>query len=142
MNKLKALFIFIFIAIISCNNQENKTKGDEIKSQDDPKKEIANLNEFLTKFDEPSQVFKASTDKPIKVTGKQGTIIHINPSYLELENGKPPGKEVEIELKELTNAQQLLRANAQTVSDGNFIISGGAYYINVTSEGQNVKLKP
>lgn len=51
------------------------------------------------------------------------------------------GKAITVELKELTNQKDLLRANAQTVSNGRLLISGGAYYINMTSDGQQLKLK-
>lgn len=44
-------------------------------------------------------------------------------------------------MKELTNKQQLLKTNAQTVSNGQLLISGGAYYINMTSNGQQLKIK-
>jgi hypothetical protein len=141
MSKLKSLIIVILLAAISCNNQEQKTKSIDNKPQVNPLQEINKLNDFLTRFDEPSQIFKASTDKPIKVIGKQGTIIHLNPADLVTESGKPLGKEVEVELKELTNSEQLMRANAQTVSDSNILFSGGAYYIKVTSDGENIKVK-
>lgn len=142
MKKLIGIFIVATLALTSCNNQQPKTEAADIKQvQVDPKQEFAKLNEFLRKFDEPSQTFKAPTNKLIKVKGKQGTIIYINPSDLETESGQPIGKDVEIELKELSSQQQLLRANAQTVSDGQLLVSGGACFINVTSDGQKVKLK-
>lgn len=142
MKKLIGIFIVATLALTSCNNQQPKTETTEVKQvQADPKQEFAKLNEFLRKFDEPSQTLKAPTNKLLKVKGKQGTIIYVNPSDLETESGQPIGKDVEIELKELSNQQQLLRANAQTVSDGQLLVSGGAYFINVTSNGQKIKLK-
>ena len=112
MKKLIRLFILVSLAIASCKNEEPKTESTESKQLVDPKQEFAKLNEFLRKFDEPSQTFNAPTDKLIKVKGRQGTVIRINPSDLETENGQPLGKNVEIELKELTSQQQLLRAPA------------------------------
>ena len=141
MKKLIGPFIVATLALTSCSNQKTKNESEDFKQQVDPKQEFAKLNEFLRKFDEPSQIFKAPTDKLIKVKGKQGTIIHINPTDLETESGQQIGKEVTIELKELTNQQKLLRANSQTVSDGQLLVSGGAYYINAISEGKKVKLK-
>jgi hypothetical protein len=142
---MKTLINILFIATIaltSCNNQPEKTETTESKlTQSDPKGEFAKLNQFLRKFEEPSQAFKAPSDKRIKVVGKQGTIFHINPADLETDNGQQIGKEVEIELKELSNQQQLLRANAQTISDGQLLVSGGACFINATSEGKKLKLK-
>lgn len=143
--KMKTLINILFIAIIaltSCKNQTEKSETAGNKPiQADPKGEFAKLNQFLRKFEEPSQTFKAPSDKQIKVVGKQGTIIRIDPIDLETEDGQPIGKEVDIELKELSSQQQLLRANAQTISDGQLLVSGGAYFIQATSDGKKLKLK-
>ena len=92
-------------------------------------------------FEQPSQSFTVSSSKPAQVKGKKGTTVFINPSDLETVDGKSVGNNIQIELKELTNQQQLLRTNAQTVSNGQLLVSGGAYYINMTSDGQQLKLK-
>jgi len=142
MEKLIGTFLVAVLAITGCNNNEPKTESAENKQeQPDPKQEFVKLNKFLKKFDEPPQLFKAPADKPIKVKGRQGTIIHINPADLETESGQTVGKEIVIELKELSNRQQLVRANAQTISDGGALISGGAYYINATADDQQLRLK-
>jgi hypothetical protein len=36
----------------------------------------------------------------------------------------------------------MFRTNTQTVSNGKLLVSGGAYFINLKSKGQQVKLKP
>ncbi|MEO8085600.1 MAG: hypothetical protein ABI763_02200 [Bacteroidota bacterium] len=141
---MKKLLVVIFawsFALCSCNNEQRTNDTEPGLAQIVPKDEFAKLRTFMEKFDEPSQTFKAPSDQLIKVKGKQGTIIHLNPADLETEDGQPIGKEVVIELKELSNRQQLVRANAQTVSDGQLLVSGGACYIGVTSGGQKVKLK-
>jgi len=133
------IIILAALALNSCNQQPDTVENKQ--AQVDPVKEFAKLNAFLKKFEEPSQFFQATSDKPIKVTGKQGTIIHINAADLEMENGDPVGKDIRIELTELSTQGQLMRSNAQTVSDGQLLVSGGAYFINVTSNGQQVRLK-
>lgn len=144
---MKRLIKFFFVATVvltGCNTKEIKNETEILEQKlkpVDPKQEFAKLNEFLQKFEQPAQTFKSPTNRLIKAKGKQGIIISINPADLETENGQPVGKEVEITLKELSNRQQLLRANAQTVSDGQLLISGGACHISVTSDGQKVKLK-
>jgi len=142
MKTLLHILLVGTIVLTSCTNEQikNEITGDK-KEQVDPSKEIAKLDAFLRKFDEPSQIFKVPGNKLIKVKGKQGTIILINPSDLETESGQPLASSIEIELKELSNQQQLLRANAQTVSDGQLLVSGGACYINATSGGGKIKLK-
>ncbi len=131
--------IIIFALVISCNKKETTTKDSTPTI--DFVIEAKKLNNLLKKYDEPSQIFKVLANKPTQVKGNQGTIISIIPNDLLTENGTPLGKSIEIELKELTNQMQLLKSNAQTVSDGSLLVSGGAYYINLTSEGKQLILK-
>ena len=63
------------------------------------------------------------------------------PNNLELENGKALGKNLKIELKELTNQMDLFKNNTQTVSNGKLLVSGGSYFIDITSDAEKVKLK-
>lgn len=141
MKKLTVLLLYISLSISACNNTDNKTSANVQTDVSEPKQETGNLNDYLRKFEDPSQTFNVSTSKPTQVKGKKGTIISINPSDLETVDGKPVGKNIQLELKELTNQQQLLRTNAQTVSNGQLLVSGGTYYINMTSNGQQLKLK-
>lgn len=132
------LLIFTLIGLINCTNQKDKVDAEiEVFRQ----KETQKLNNVLKKFETPSQKFKVSATKPITIKGKNGTTIFINPSDLEMENETPMGTNIEVELKELLNQEQLLQNNAQTVSEGKLLVSGGAYYINMTSDGQQLKLK-
>ncbi|WP_163411198.1 hypothetical protein [Flavobacterium ajazii] len=136
--------LIIGACISSCNNNkttlDNKLTSDN-KPKPDAKTEIRKINDLLKQYEEPSQTFKVSADKPTQVTGKQGTIISVNPADLTTENGQPFGKNIEVELKELTNQEQLFRTNAQTTSNRQLLVSGGAYFINITSDGKQLKLK-
>lgn len=140
MNKFFRLLIFMVfgLTITSC---DNKQTSSESRKTTDAKTEIGKVNNVLSQYEVPSQIFKVSADKATQVNGKRGTIISINPADLVTDDGQPLGKNIEVELKELTNQEQLLRANAQTTSNGQLLISGGAYYINLTSDGQQLKLK-
>jgi hypothetical protein len=137
MKNILGLLLLATFGLTSCNNNQSTTDS---KPTLDAKTEIGKVNEFLKQFEEPSQIFKITADKPTQVKGKQGTIISINPTDLVTENRQPVGKNIEVELKELTNQEQLLRTNAQTTSNGQLLVSGGAYFINMTSDGQQLKL--
>jgi hypothetical protein len=126
-----------------------KTNGKKAEEPQTPakqnptlKSEAKKICDFFKTVDDPSQTFTVPADKPREVTGKAGTIISINPEDLTTLTNQPVEKNIEIELKELTNQQQLLKANAQTVCAGKLLVSGGAYYINLRSDGQQLKLKP
>lgn len=138
---LNFLFV-VFFSLVSCN-EKSTTKTDEVIVEKELSiiDEFNHLNNFLKKYDEPSQFFEVSSEKPSKVIGKQGTIIKINPDDLETVDGQILDKNIDIELKELINQEHLLRSNAQTVSNGKLLVSGGAYYINMSSNGKQLKLK-
>jgi hypothetical protein len=123
---------------------EKKTGEQLIPAEQNPtlKSEAKKFCDFFKTVDDPSQTFTVSADKSKEVTGKAGTIISINPEDLATLTNEPVVKTIEIELKELTNQQQLLKANAQTVCAGKLLVSGGAYYINLRSDGQQLKLRP
>jgi hypothetical protein len=141
MTKTLTLFISLCFLIISCNNPTTTKENTAQKNSANDKADIAKLNDALKKYEEPSQIIKVSADKPSVVTGRKGTKILINPNDLVTESGKPLGHTIEVELKELTNQGQLMRTNAQTISDGKLLVSGGAYYIGMTSNGEQLKLK-
>lgn len=137
MYKLPVLFLLAIFSLASCNNNQQKT--DEIKITS--KVESDKLNDFLKKFEEPPQTFQVATNKRILIECNQGTNILIDPFDLETESGGPVGKNIDIEVKELFTQQQFVKTGIQTVSDGRLLVSGGALYINLTSDGQKLKLK-
>jgi len=137
---LKILFFSVVIGVLGCNNSQsptptsttNETKNEQIAQQ---------LNKVLAKYEQAPQKFNVSAQKPSSVKGKQGTVIFINPDDLTTTNGEAVSGSIEVELKELTNQKQLLNANATTSSNGKLLVSGGAYYINMSAAGKPLKLK-
>ncbi len=131
------------ITLFGCNNSSTTDSSSTTADNgtDNVATEISKLNSLIKKFEEPSQTFNVPSDKPSVVKGKAGTKIKVNPADLAAEDGQPLGKNIEVELKELTNPSQLLKSNAATMSDGKLLISGGAYYINMTSDGRQLKIK-
>lgn len=129
---------FVFLSMTSCSNYQGSTNEQISQEQ---KVEIEKLNDLLKNYEVPSQKFSISSKEPSQIKGKLGTIININPEDLITISGQPLANTIEIELKELSNQEQLLRSNAQTVSDGHLLVSGGAYYIMLKSNGEDLKLK-
>lgn len=88
------------------------------------------------------QKFEVSNDSIIEIKGKKGTQLTINRDDLEFESGKDlTDEQLSIELLELTNRQDLLLANAQTKSNGKWLISGGAFKIDIKANGKPLRLK-
>jgi hypothetical protein len=141
MNKLTCLLLSLSIAFFACDNSEPSSASENHTEARAPEQDAGKLNDYLRKYEEPSQFFMASSAKPSEVKGRKGTVISINPSDLETSGGGPVGADIKVELKELTDQRDMLRTNTQTVSNGQLLVSGGAYFINMTSGGQQVKLK-
>ncbi len=100
-----------------------------------------NLNNNLRELDVPSQTFLAPGDQVSLIRGRKGTAILVSPGDLETLDGQAPPAEILVELKELTTQAELAKADAQTMSNGRLLVSGGAYYINMVSDGKQLKLK-
>lgn len=133
MRKLTYLTLIAFIAI-SCNNKQTNDKYN-IKEYTD------NYGDFLKNYEEPTQTFSAPAEKPSDVTGAKGTVIKVDPNALETVEGSPLGNTIDIELKELKSKGDLLRSNLPTVSNGQILVSDGAFYLNMTSDGKQLKIK-
>lgn len=132
------------LVLLLCGCKEEK---HEVKTEANPETisnaatEIAALNTQLKNHEVPSQFFKVASDKKHTVKSKLGTNIYIDPSDLETSDGTAIGTIIQVELKELINQQHFLRSSTQTVSNGKLLVSGGAYFINLTSENKQLKLK-
>ena len=141
MTKSFILFISACFLICSCDNPKTTKESADQNNSENDKANITKFNDALKKYEEPSQIIKVSADKSSVVKGRKGTKLSVNPNDLVTESGKPLGQNIEVELKELTNQGQLLRTNTQTVSNGKILVSGGAYFIGMTSNGEKLRLK-
>lgn len=102
----------------------------------------AHLKSKLNFESEYIQSFQVIANSIIEIVGEKGTVIQFNPEDLETASNKPfIGDSLIVELIELTTKQDLLLANAQTVSNGKWLISGGAFKIDIKSNGEHLILK-
>lgn len=135
------LLVAVILFLSSCGNApqsaDNARAADSIRAVNDER----NLNETLKKLDVPLQVFSAPGNEVSLIRGKKGTVIFLSPTELQTEDGQPVSASIDVELKELNTQAELVRANAQTTSNGALLVSGGAYYINLTSGGKQLKIK-
>ncbi len=89
-----------------------------------------------------TQQFKLASDSIIEVKGEKGTLLRFHPNDLETNSGEQfSGDSLTVELIELTTKQDLLLANAQTVSNGKWLISGGAFKIDIKANNEPLVLK-
>jgi hypothetical protein len=100
--------------------------------------ELKNLMEKMT---ESTQTFTINSSEAQIINGRLGTVIYYEPGNQVTHDNKDPGKIIQVELKELLSKSQLLRENAQTISDKELLVSGGSYYIKMSSDGKELKIK-
>lgn len=104
--------------------------------------DTSNLKSKLNFESEYMQSFQVAKDSVIEIIGEKGTIIRFNPNHLETKSSKPfIGDSLTVELIELTTKQDLLLVNAQTISNGKRLISGGAFKIDIKANGESLVLK-
>lgn len=116
------LFIITFINVF-------KTNTDELKSM---------LN-FESEF---IQEYKVASDSIITIVGNKGTTITFKTKDLVDEsNNNIITDSLIVNLIELTNKQDLLLANAQTISNNKWLISGGAFKIEIKAQEKELFLK-
>jgi 5-hydroxyisourate hydrolase-like protein (transthyretin family) len=135
-----ALLLSAIILIASCSSPKTET-AQFTAPRVEPAKEMAKLTDWMKKYEAAPQTFAVSSKKSSQVRGKQGTLIQVNLGDYETVSGKPIGKGIQVELIELTNQRQMLANRAQTASNGRLLVSGGAYYLNMTSQGEQLKLR-
>ena len=119
------LLILSALLIFSCTKNSSKNR----------------LISILMEYQPSEQVFEIDSEGFVSIVGKKGTKININTEDLVFEDGEKIEFPIKIALLELTSKEDLMRANAQTVSNGRWLVSGGAYKIQITSNGRQLKLK-
>lgn len=145
---MKKLLPLIAIAsLLACNNQQTITTTSDTTTDStvggliDFKQEQRTLDSALQQLQTPSQFFKAPLHHPVTFTCAKGTQIEIDPRKLTTISGREMDNHIDVEVKELTDQQELALSQAGTISNGELLESGGAYYINLTSGGEQLKLK-
>ena len=98
------------------------------------------LKQALREFEPTTQIFEINKDSIVEIRGAKGTILKIDPSVLQHLDGSSVTSEIEVRLMELTTTEDLLRANAQTVSNGKWLMSGGAYQIQIYADNKELKI--
>lgn len=95
---------------------------------------------FLDEVDELTQRFTVSSNQSSVIVGEKGSKLRIDPQVLKTTDGSPLGATIEVELKELKTTSDFLRANVPTVCDGMLLVSDGAFYLNMTSNGKPLEI--
>jgi len=148
MKKITGILILLAIMLAGCRNNNSGNTSEAIFPEEEKRnstldyvQEYEALSSILQQFEEPAQVFRVTSTEHSQVIGRQGTVINLNPDYLETVDGEPVTGEITVVLKEQTNQRELVLGNTQTVSNGQLIVSGGAYYIGMAADGKELRIK-
>lgn len=138
--------ITIAVTLFGCKNEPAKQDNSKNKAQTEvvrinPLDQLKQVDKLLSEIAEKPQRLNAPSNKATKVTGKKGTVIYVDPTQLETVDGSSLGSSIQIELLEITDKSNLLLNNAQTASNGRILVTGGAYYLNMNSDGKQLKMK-
>ena len=89
-----------------------------------------------------SQIFPINPSKGATIEGKQGMLIIVPKDAFINDKGILIKTPVELELVEALTLEDMVLYDLATLSDGKLLESGGMFYINPTSNGENVNINP
>ncbi len=138
---IKKLSLVLILSYILTGCNEKPTTKTEVQKENSTNSQLDQLDAALNKFNNTLQTFRVPTSSSSIVKGIEGTIISVDPNNLETQTGNSLGDSITIELIEMTTKKSLLLNNAQTVSNGKLLESGGAYYLNMKSSGHQLQIK-
>jgi hypothetical protein len=87
------------------------------------------------------QMFTAAANKISLITAKKGLKVTLDPAILEKEDGSVIDNKITVSIVEFTTSEELFKANAATISNGQLLSSGGSYFIDMKSDGQQLRIK-
>ncbi|MCI4669040.1 MAG: hypothetical protein MRZ79_12975 [Bacteroidia bacterium] len=123
--------LLLGICLISCKSGKDSLALEQLKE----------VNALAAKLADKPQILTTASNKKTSIEGKKGTIIHVDPEALETVDGSPLGKSIDVELLEMTDLSSMALQNAPTVSDGRLLETGGAYYLGMSSDGKQLRIK-
>jgi hypothetical protein len=147
MRQITCLLVMaLFAAVTGCRDKKAAEQKTTVATMASNPKELAlahlqQLENLLLPQDIPLQYFTAAAGQTATFVGKKGLKVTVNPGHLCFADGSPVTGEVRLLLKEATTAFDMMLANAPTVSNGRLLESGGSYYIGLTSNGTELRLK-
>jgi len=141
------LFFFSVLLFAGCNQRSAKPlTGDTatvpatgvLQAKETSSSVIPYSNAYTQNI---TQTFVVKQKSVAVVKGKKGLKVRIDPGVLEKADGTAVDGDVLVKIVELTTADELFRANAATVSNGELLLSGGSYYVGMECNGQDLKIK-
>jgi len=104
--------------------------------------ENKNEMELITSYLKiPEKRFLIEPGRSASVTTPGGAQLKINPVDLVTADGKMVTGPINVLVKEYTGKLDMLKVNAQTASNGQLLVSGGSYYLELSSNNIPLQLR-
>ena len=125
---IMAAAMAIALGLTSCNKDSSQTQTSDLKNT-------------FSQTRVQSQTFTANAGNYSRIVGTKGTVILISPGSLLHQDGSTVTGTVNIELKEIYSAGDMILSNTTTTSNGNLLQSSGEIYLQATQSGENLRIR-
>ena len=133
---MKLLITALSLAVLTYACQK------EFSSFRKSEKDAGSIQTFFNSNRAETQSFAANSSNYIFInTEKRNSIVFPDNAFITKNNAPVTGS-VNIEIKEITTAGEMILNNAPTQSGGLPLISGGEFFVRVTKNGDELKLAP
>ena len=129
---LFAIIATALVLISSC--KEEAAPEDELTG------EFSSIFSYLDSKQSTPQTFTISGGSETTITGAKGTVLTFQPNSFVFEDGTPATGFIEITLLEIQTNADMIFNSVFPLSDGNWLNSGGMYYLAAKQAGLNLKL--
>lgn len=113
----------------------------EVKEDETPRIQSADINTLLTKLKSPAQRFIIDASKDAEITGEQGTVIGFTANSFVDKKGKTVAELIDVELKEVYSVPQMVKENVANNSNQKLLDSKGSICITAFYQGEELSLK-
>jgi len=131
MKKYLSLFSLCIILAISCS-ERSEPNNDEIATQLIKDNISASINN--------RSVFKIKNEKDTLIVSKKGIKLKIDKHSFVDANGQQVTEEVEVKIKEVTNAKEMLFENISTITKNGILETKGMIKIEAYANGEALKM--
>lgn len=139
-SSLKLILNSICLVVCICLLSQCKKDKLTVESESPSESKDSSIQALFARYGAQSQYFSIDPTQAQLITGQNGIQIYIPQNSFVDANNQVITTAIQLELKEILKTKDMVLSNMPTVSNGNLLESGGEFYINATSNGQNLFL--
>lgn len=125
---MRIIIPLLVISLVSCSRNE-RVETD-----------IFSDLSLISEKSNPVQIFNVNPLKDTAITCKEGTVLIITAGSFVDKHNEPVNSMVDINVKEIYSASEMIFNGLSTVSNGTLLESSGMVHITATSESEELKL--